>query len=289
MAQKRKQNKSAELRFSNSRRRSSEGTAGRFIFRCLVWSLIAGMIAGAFIGGGVGLWHILVLNNDHFTLREIDIEVYGDMQTDEIKEIVQTMGAVPYEVNLFALSPGEIRKELEESKIAVKRVVVKRNLPATLEVTVYQRDPVAQLFHRRGELIDRSGLVIPGEQDAGSWSLPIITGIPEPGKIKPGHKAEHKLIQASLEVLKRVRTDSFFNRYLKVNLIQIDATAKTLKVYVGARRPFKEGSCIVLPGDREELSSALEKVREIIEDRSRRSTDITFIDATYQINIPVRP
>ncbi|MFW5997007.1 MAG: cell division protein FtsQ/DivIB [Lentisphaeria bacterium] len=278
-----------ELRFSTNRRHSRSNNFWRFILRCSVWLLITAIILAALIGGGIGLWHLLVLNNDQFTLREIDIEIYGDMEEEKIKELLAEMNVKPYEVNLFALDPGEIRHELEDSFIAVKRVTVTRNLPATLQVTLYQRDPIAQLFDRRGELIGRSGLVIPGDHDAGNWSLPIITGIPEPRRIKPGQKAEHKLIQASLEVLTTVQTDTFFNRYLKVDLIQIDSSSKTLRVFLGARRPFEEGSCLILPGEKNKIAEALEKVREIIEDRLKHSREITFIDATYTINVPVRP
>ena len=289
MARSRKNTKRTQnLRFSSSRGQK-EYERFRLLVRYSAWLLILLAVIALFAGGVIGLWQVLIVRNDHFTLKNIKVNVYGDLKADKVRRQLQESGIEPYETNLFEFDLEKVRHIISQSYVSLNRVQAERELPSALVVDIYQRDPVAQLVQRRGKLIDSNGLILPVRQSSHTWSLPIITGIPHPDKIKVGREVDDKLVTTALELLKTVRTDSFHREYLTINLIQLDKSAEALKVYVGQKRPLREGACLVLPGNREKLKPALYRIRKIIEHRARRSIPITFIDATYEINVPVKP
>ena len=163
---RRKKNRRDNLRFGSTRSRKQEKRVQ--MLRLLTrWGVLIGLccLALAFlVGAWFGLRALLFTGNDHFQVRKIEIVIYGDrgsVSSEVIREKLRELGVIEKNVNLFDIDLPEIRSALLKSQVSLSRVLVKRKLPDTLRVEVRQRDPVAQLYYRKGLLLDRSGLIPP--------------------------------------------------------------------------------------------------------------------------------
>ncbi|MCF7854382.1 MAG: FtsQ-type POTRA domain-containing protein [Candidatus Pacebacteria bacterium] len=286
---KKRKNRSRSVRFSaNTDRGRNKGRGWQVFLRYAIWALSACAVVALFVLTLYGLKLFLFVRNPHFRLRDSEITVYGDLTPPQIREKLAEWGIEPRRTNLFEVDLRDLRERLEDWHVLVQRVRIGRRLPGTLVIDVYERYAVAQLLGPNGRLIDGGGLVLPARRDPRTLTLPIITGIPEAHELKIGQIAQDKMIDSALRLLELVDTE-VYGRYLKVNLIQLDRSADALKVYLNERRPFREGACIVLPAEKGEMETALQRVHVIIQERLQGNQRTGFINATYKVNINARP
>ncbi|MFO7821519.1 MAG: FtsQ-type POTRA domain-containing protein [Lentisphaeria bacterium] len=283
--------KPEDLRFSARNRKSEKRRRSfRILGRWGIWILLAGIGLALVAGVFIGLRTLLITDNEHFSLRKINITVYGEksFSTEEIRQQLREIGIIEHNINLFDVSLTRVRKELLQKQVSANQVEVMRQLPGTLNIIIRQRDAVAQLLKEKGLLLDRSGLVIPRSRDPRTWELPIITGLRRGSELRPGMQLEDPLAGTARELVLLTRSTPYASM-LNINLIQLDHSAQALKVYVAQRQPFREGACIVLPGDITKIKTALKRLLVIFQERKEGNQPISFVDATYKINIPVRP
>jgi len=276
------------LRFSaGSRAKGRPSEALRQAARWGLWLLIGLAVLAALWGSYHGLRQVLLAQNGHFVLREIEVNIYGRLTRDEVLAELAENGVEAGTTNLFSVCPGALRRDLEDWHVLISKVNVARRLPGTLQIDIYERRPVAQLVRRKGYLLDGRGLVLPARNDPKTWFLPIITGVRGAGDLSVGSRVEDELVSASLKLLELVNTGTYGD-YLAVNLVKIEPARRVLWVFLGKRQPFCEGACVVLPGQESELEGALERLRVVIQQRIQANQTTGFIDATYRVNIPAR-
>jgi cell division protein FtsQ len=257
---------------------------GRWLIFGVAAILAIALLSGIF----VGLRHLLFYRNPNFQLRSVELNIYGDLKREQVREKLSNMGIAPGTANIFAVDLGELRRELEQWHVLVKRVTVSRRLPGTLIIDLYERHPVAQLLAPKGRLIDSQGLILPARNDPRFWLMPIITGVKDAGELQIGATLDDELAQGALKLLELTSTESY-GRFLEINLIQLDYAGKSLKVFLRERPPFREGACVVLPAGERKMKAALNRVTVIAKERLRGRQSTGFIDATYEVNIPTRP
>lgn len=254
--------------------------------RWSAWIVLIAVLFGILGGTAYGLRQLLLVRNGYFELKHIDVQVYGDLSPDIIREKLIDLGIRERQVNIFAVDMGQLRQDLESWHVQISRVRVYRRLPDTLEFEIYERNPVAQLVTPRGYLIDSNGLVLPRRNDPQSWYLPVITGVRDADQLTAGSMANDPFMRSALKLLELVNTQEY-GRYLDVNLIQLDRGSGELKVYLRERTPFRDGACIILPVPEDEMRNALTRVQLIARDRERGQQDTGFINATFERNVPV--
>jgi cell division protein FtsQ len=278
------------VRFSSGRGRVQGAKSSTFVHNLAHWGLW-----GLALCTGIavicllfyGLREYLFVRNPHFTLRSVEVEVFGDLPPQTVVKRLSELGIAEGKVNLFAIDMGQLRREMSRI-VVVNRVTLRRRLPGGLRVTVYERRPLAQLLAPRGHLIDEELLVLPERNDPKTWVLPIITGVRDAGKYDVGQVVDDSMVSAALKLLEIAGSESY-GAYLDINLIQLDYPSRSLKVFLRHRQPFREGACVILPAKELEMREALRRVDAIVQERLRGRQVTGFIDATYKVNIPTRP
>lgn len=117
----------------------------------------------------------------------------------DINEILQlahvTKGMRMYEIDLMVIQKDVLSHHF------IKDVVVARDLPVTLKISVVERSPIAMI--NRGEILylDEDGFVLPHSVSREVFDLPIITGVPTSVKVGTGIQLRHPSVQEALNVL----------------------------------------------------------------------------------------
>ncbi|KAA3611129.1 MAG: FtsQ-type POTRA domain-containing protein [Calditrichaeota bacterium] len=110
----------------------------------------------------------------HFELS--DIHISGNKILAK-KEILKMLGLQPGE-KLLEISAGDVAETLKKSPY-IRSVSALYSLPSTLRITITERKPVAFIYGRGLNMIDRENFILPVPDKAIRWDLPVITGISE--------------------------------------------------------------------------------------------------------------
>ncbi|NOY81042.1 MAG: FtsQ-type POTRA domain-containing protein [Kiritimatiellaeota bacterium] len=261
------------------------GPVMRFAVRVLFWGCFILAALGLIWGGLWGVRQLLFVRNPHFTIRLLDIRLGGGLQRSEIERRLRGAGIKLGTTNLFAVSPADIRERLE-AYVLVDHVRVTRRLPDTLVIEVFEREPVAQLLRPGGRLTDRNGWILPERPDEDLLTLPVITGIRDLGRVPTGARLRNELFQAALHFLTLCKTEKYA-RPLDPVTIQLDARDRTLICYLREKGTFLPNAKVRVPVAG--MEAALKRVGRIVAAREQAGVRTSFIDATYERNVPVRP
>ena len=246
------------------------------------------VLAGAGFGvwrAGVGLRSLLFVRNPNLVLRDIEVHLTGHLRTSEVLMRLEEAGIVVGTTHLFAIDLGEVREWLMNC-VDIERAFAARRLPDTLEIWVHQRQPAAQLLKPGGMLLDRQGWILPSRADYGLAQLPVVTGIRGARKLEVGGQVRDDMVLGAVEFLRLLAVESF-GRLFDVGMVQLDYTGKALKVYLRKRGTFVDGALLVVP--LRGMGPALRRTEVIANERLRGHQTTSFLDATYEVNVPVRP
>ena len=232
-----------------------------------------------------GITHLFFSSNPHFTLKHIDIEIVKGVLTEQ--DITNQLKLKVGETNLFSIDPGMLRNRILEDTL-VQELEVRRLLPNRLSLIVYGRTPIAQIISRGGYLVDADGIILRSNQKSEIKKLPIITGIPGIKNYKIGQELDHAFVLKAIEFLKlkEVITNG---TWLDVHLIQLNENHSEFRVYLNQNknRFIREGAQLILPIDH--TKEAVMRAISILEHRVQARQPTSFIDATYEKRVPVRP
>ena len=258
----------------------------RVLARAALWLCAVVLGVALLVGAGFGLHRVLFVNNPHFVLREIQVRTTGQLKPAEVIALLEERGVRAGETNTWSLDLKQLRDHLEKERALVDTATVVRRLPDKLIVSIYEREPRARLKCRPPHLLDEQGYVLPQRHDARSLTLPQVTGIRDGKYLRPGTKTVDEALLGALHFLRLIatRTDG---KYYDVAVIQLDYSAPSLLVHLRAREPFRKDAQVIVPV--RGMEAALDRAKVIIEDRVRAHQDTDFINATYEINVPVRP
>lgn len=116
-----------------------------------------------------------------------------------VNEIVQLAHVKPgskmYELDLMVIQKNVVSHHF------LKNVVVERDLPSTLKITVVERSPIAMV--NSGELLylDSDGVVLPHSSSHEIFDLPMISNIPPEVKLSVGSVVVHPDVAEALSIL----------------------------------------------------------------------------------------
>ena len=232
-----------------------------------------------------GVTHLFLSSNPHFTVNRVDIEIVkGILTEDDIKEKIMSrlIGT-----NLFAVDPGTVRQQILGDTL-VQEIEVRRLLPDAISVTIYGRTPIAQIITRGGNLIDADGVILRPSQKSELKNLPIITGVQGISSYASGQKLSNPLVLKAIRFLKLKEVVTNGN-WLDIQLIQLNEKSNAFRIYLNENKAcfIREGAQLILPMS--DTKNALIRAMAIFEQRVKARQPTSFIDATYQKRVPVRP
>ncbi len=231
------------------------------------------------------LYRVFYSDNPQFIVKKVAVKIVkGNFSEDHIiKKLNFSLG----KVNLFAISPGELRQEFLRDPL-IQEIEIRRILPHTLSLTVYGRTPVAQLIKSGERLVDALGIIMAPANKSEWLTLPVITGIARINSYKTGEKLNDPMLLGALQLLayKEMLTNSFC---LNIDLIQLNANAKEYRIYLHERKEcfIRDRAILIVPY--EGYREALERAMAIIHERMKAQLPIGSIDVTYRNRVPVLP
>jgi hypothetical protein len=191
--------------------------------------------AVAIVGGtALGLlviWHAyqialqqLVYRNDAYAIRRLELRHQGRLRPEQLR---RWAGVVPGQ-NLLALDLDRIQRDLELVPW-IERAEVEAQRPDLLRISVWEREPVAQVVvwrfnfaDRRAwpetNLVDATGFVMPPLRP--DWIRPGVaadfahltrlSGL-DTGDVVPGQRLSHPRIPAALELIQSYEDSTMYS------------------------------------------------------------------------------
>lgn len=159
---------------------------------------------------------ILALSALAYVNRQVESFLSEKIATFELKDIkihgnkILTHQQV---LHLCGVKPGEKYLKIKAKKIAqrlmrspfVKSATAVYSLPATLHITIIERQPIAFVWAKKLILVDEEGRLLPFPKIKDfTWDLPLIYGIHKLGG-QIGEKSHSEKLIKAIEVLKYVK------------------------------------------------------------------------------------
>ncbi|NLF93901.1 MAG: FtsQ-type POTRA domain-containing protein [Oligosphaeraceae bacterium] len=239
----------------------------------------------------LSIWFLrqnLYLHNQFFRLKKIAAQPTSNYSELRLKTILSEMGVEENSGTLPALPVGAIRERLQKEPL-IATSTIRRIFPDTLQISIRERVPVAvlQSRHQGCEFtIDQEAFILPGEVRGLSANLPLVITIPNDHALRIGDQTDNRWLRGVLQFLDLLAARPEGTLYLP-RLIRINQPGNQLHVQLQAKGIFKQGATLVLPLDN--LAPALDRLRDVVRQRSQTGQSISYIDVTLERNIPVRP
>lgn len=122
------------------------------------------------------------------------------------------LAAIPDTAVLADIDLMAIRQRIEKNPV-VREALLRRNPPATLEIEIRERLPIALLVNVRAKdwLIDEDGYILPGAPDGSVHAVPIMTLDQTLADAAPGTQVRNPRVRQALRLLRLARAaDSVF-------------------------------------------------------------------------------
>ena len=258
--------------------------------------------AVAIVGGtAVGLlliWHAyqialqqLVYRNDAYAIRRLELRHQGRLRPEQLR---RWAGVEPGQ-NLLALDLDHIQRDLELVPW-IERAEVEAQRPDLLRISVWEREPVAQVVVWRFNFADRrawpetnfvdaSGFVMPPLRP--EWLRPGIaadfahltrlTGL-DTGDVVPGQRLGHPRVPAALELIQSYEDSSMFSR---VDLDSIDLAATSV-----LRGTLRNGPQLVFATNA--FPRQMRRWRSIHDLAGQVGRELAWLDLSVTNNLPAR-
>ncbi len=136
---------------------------------------------------------------EHLTVSGIIVEGEHILTKEEIVKLAHvSLNTKMYDVDLIS-----IQKSIRENHF-IKNVIVARDAPATIRISVEERIPIALLsIPGKADMlyIDEEGYVLPHVSSQAIFDLPVISGIDSLADVAVGERTTHADVLAALEAL----------------------------------------------------------------------------------------
>lgn len=218
--------------------------------------------------------------NQDFSLKTIDVQVNGGLSRGEILEWAQVAPGM----NLMRINLADVRTRLARMP-HIASVSVQRQLPATLRITVDERQPVARIapFSSSGNqlaqavyYIDDKGVIMKPKPGERIKPLPIIRGVPHEF-IREGERTDRAELLSALNLL---RAADYSALKSELDLTEIEVQGRGYLVI----RTRDQGR-IVFRTDY--LQEQIQRLRVILDYARDNQRFVRTVDLTPERNVPV--
>ncbi len=156
-------------------------------FVALVTLTLTLIIGATYWKSGLVVTKVIIAGNSVVNAQEI-------LQLAHVKA-----GTKMYDLDLMV-----IRKDVVSHHF-LKDVVIERDLPSTLKITVVERTPIAMLNIGGLPYLDPDGVVLPHSISEELFDLPLVSNIPHDGTISPGSVLKHPDVAEAISLLETAR------------------------------------------------------------------------------------
>jgi len=154
----------------------------------------------ALIVAGVGLIVFANVWKSDLIVKRVSIEGTRIIHPNEIRQLAHVNeGDKLFDVDLMG-----VQRDIATHPY-VKAVVVERDIPSTLKISVTERMPLAMISRQEISYIDEAGVVLPQALSRELLDLPVVSGLPPGLQLKPGSQLSHRDIRECLEILEAAR------------------------------------------------------------------------------------
>lgn len=206
----------------------------------------------------------LFINSAYFAVGAVVVE--GNRYMTE--EDIHTVAGIPASVNIFRLSTGDIKTRLTRD-LRIAEADVARRFPATIAITVKERQPVAWAATSYGFVqMDKQGVVMAAVKTIKKLDVPVITGV-RLGGAYVGDRVETppvKNVLAYLAALDETTLGQLSEVHIRPAGDLVAYTVQAVTIRVG-------------PPDR--LPEKAKFTRDILQDIGDKKNAIEYIDLNF--------
>jgi len=160
----------------------------------LTFGFISLLLLGGFLVAGANFW------KSSLTVHRVLVQGNTVVQANEILQLAHIAdGSRMYDLDLMKIQKDVI------SHYFIKEVVVERDLPSTIRITITERTPIAMINAGELRYLDPEGVVLPHSVSSELFDLPLISGIPSDIAPKVGATLTHSDIWEALTILSSAR------------------------------------------------------------------------------------
>ena len=133
------------------------------------------LAALAVIAVGGNLW------KSGLRVKHVEVEGTVNVSKNQVIQLADVVvGASMYDLDLTLVQQNVT------SHYFIKSVVVERNLPGTIRISITERTPLAVLPGTILMYVDEDGVVLPPTNERVVYDLPVISGLPATDSLFPG-------------------------------------------------------------------------------------------------------
>lgn len=170
------------------RRTRTLNKAQRILFRVLFFCLLVVLALYFFV------------QSSFFNVTKVDIRNNAFLSATEIKQLAD----IPLGINIFKLDEKKIKDNLLMHPL-VKDVILKRELPDTIIISMIERSPVVLVPSEQGFLeLDETGVYLKKVSAISNTELPVVTGLKIASTAGPGQVIVDKKLAQVLEFISKV-------------------------------------------------------------------------------------
>jgi cell division protein FtsQ len=207
---------------------------------------------------------VAFLRSNYVTFGSVIVEGNKYVTIEEIFRAA----AISDKINIFRLDTTDIHDRLLQD-IRLTDVAVTRSWPATIQITVAERQPVAMVANSYGfVLLDKEGMVLDAMKSIRQLTVPMVTGV-RLGNLYVGDVAESDLVKNPLHYLGAL-DESTLNQLSEVNI----KTTGELTAYTVQMITIRLGM-----GERMEEKASF--TREVLRDIGDKKAAVEYVDLTY--------
>jgi len=236
----------------------------------LTFGFVSLLLLGGLLVAGANFW------KSSLTVHRVLVQGNTVVQANEILQLAHIGdGARMYDLDLM-----KIQKDVN-SHYFIKEVVVERDLPSTIRITITERTPIAMINTGELRYLDPEGVVLPHSVSGELFDLPLISGIPSDVAPKVGATLTHPDVREALTILANARlvNKDMFHQISEVRL----RNGGDIVLYAA------DGGIPILFG-RGHIASKLVRLEtfwsEIVQERGQHS--LQYIDIRFDDQVVVR-
>ncbi|NPV91483.1 MAG: FtsQ-type POTRA domain-containing protein [Firmicutes bacterium] len=228
-----------------------------------LWKLLLGL---AFFLLSAASFYLL-LHSTFFSVREVEVNGLKNIKPTEVSRLAGVrMGS-----NIFLLKEKDIAERVVLHP-AIESCRVTRRLPATVEINVVERTPLALLPDQTGFMVvDRDGRLLYRVGSLVETNLPVITGVTASQEVFPGDFIGNSSLERFLPVMQK------FSPSLTRDIAEIGLKSdEAISIYTLEKVEIKVGSL-------EHLDGHLPVLETIVNQEIKRLSDkpIEYIDMSF--------
>ncbi len=206
-----------------------------------------------------------------------DINIYGTTFFDQ--SIIEQKSDVLKSYNIFDRELENYKKEILKFD-HIKDCKISRNFPSTLDITIFEREPIALISSDELIILDAEGVCLPVEYC--DISLPIFSNFKSNPELYPkGSKTTSTNVLSSVSLMKFTK-DNFSIIYENISEFVFNENSEYEII-------LKNGKTRIFLGSKklQEKMKYLESFQEILKDE-KDITDFKYIDLRFNNQVIVK-